>query len=62
MFEGRSEAARRELIRQLFLHVEAATGIAPHGVETTITETPKANWGIRGTNTAELALGYKVEI
>lgn len=62
MFEGRSEAARRELISQLFLRVEAETGIPPHSVEITITETPKVNWGIRGTNAADLALGYKVNV
>lgn len=62
MFEGRSEAAKRRLIAELFARVEAATGIAPHSVEITITETPKVNWGIRGQNAADLNLGYRVEI
>jgi phenylpyruvate tautomerase PptA (4-oxalocrotonate tautomerase family) len=62
MFEGRSEAAKRELIRELFLRIEAEAGIAPHSVEITITETPTVNWGIRGTNAADLALGYEVSV
>lgn len=62
MFEGRSEAAKRRLIAELFARIEAATGIAPHSVEITITETPKVNWGIRGQNAADLNLGYRVEI
>ncbi len=62
MFEGRTEAARRDLIAQVFARVEAEAGIAPHSVEITITETPKANWGIRGVNGADLSLGYAVEV
>jgi 4-oxalocrotonate tautomerase family enzyme len=62
MFEGRSESAKRELITQLFARIEQEAGIAPHSVEITITETPKVNWGIRGANAADLALGYQVEV
>lgn len=62
MFEGRSAAAKRELIRELFLRIEAEVGIKPHSVEITITETPKVNWGIRGTNAADLDLGYKIDV
>lgn len=62
MFEGRSETAKRDLISQLFARIEAATGITPHSVEITITETPKANWGIRGQNAADLSLGYRVNV
>lgn len=62
MFEGRSEAAKRELIRELFLRIDAEVGIKPHSVEITITETPKVNWGIRGTNAADLDLGYTVNL
>lgn len=47
MFEGRSDDAKRALIAELF-----------HRVEVTITESPKVNWGIRGSNAADLALGY----
>lgn len=62
MFEGRSDAAKRALIAELFARVEARTGISPHSVEITITETPKVNWGIRGQNAEDLALGYRVEV
>lgn len=40
----------------------AEVGIAPHSVEITITETPKVNWGIRGVNAEDLALGYRVDV
>lgn len=62
MFEGRSEAAKRTLISELFARIESAVGISSHSVEITITETPKVNWGIRGRNAADLALDYTVEV
>jgi 4-oxalocrotonate tautomerase family enzyme len=62
MFEGRTDAAKRALIVELFTRVEAEAGISPHSLEITITETPKANWGIRGQNAADLALNYRVEV
>lgn len=62
MFQGRSDDAKRALIAELFHRIEAEAGIAPHSLEITITETPKVNWGIRGLNAADLALGYKVEV
>ena len=61
MFEGRTEAAKRALIAELFTRIEAA-GISPHSLEITITETPKVNWGIRGQNAADLTLNYRVEV
>lgn len=62
MFEGRSDASKRALIKELFSRIEAEVGIDPHSVEITITETPKVNWGIRGQNAADLALNYRGEI
>jgi 4-oxalocrotonate tautomerase family enzyme len=62
MFEGRSGAAKRTLISELFARIESAAGISPHSIEITITETPKVNWGIRGRNAADLALDYEVEV
>ncbi|WP_243065026.1 tautomerase family protein [Humibacter sp. RRB41] len=62
MFEGRSDAAKRTLIAELFARIEAKVGTSPHSVEVTITETPKLNWGIRGQNAADLELGYKVTV
>jgi 4-oxalocrotonate tautomerase family enzyme len=62
MFEGRTEAAKRALIMELFTRVEAQAGVSPHSLEITITETTKANWGIRGQNAADLTLNYRVEV
>lgn len=61
MFEGRSAAAKKQLIQTLFQNIEAV-GIAPHSVEITIFETPKENWGIRGIHAPELSLNYKVNV
>src|ERR1700727_2804179 len=62
MFEGRTDAAKRALITELFTRVEAQAVISPHSLEITLTETPKVNWGIRGQNAADLTLGYRVEV
>ncbi|MGP9538386.1 tautomerase family protein [Brachybacterium sp. AOP43-C2-M15] len=62
MFEGRSEAAKRSLIDELFTRLEQEAGTPPHSVEVTITETPRVNWGIRGRNAADLALDYRVDV
>jgi phenylpyruvate tautomerase PptA (4-oxalocrotonate tautomerase family) len=62
MFEGRSVAAKKRLIRLLFERLERACGIAPVDVEIMITETPRHNWGIRGVPGDELALTYTVEV
>jgi 4-oxalocrotonate tautomerase family enzyme len=62
MFEGRTDAAKRALIAELFTRVESRAGISPHSLEITITETPRVNWGIRGQNAADLTLNYRVEV
>lgn len=62
MFEGRSVAARKQLIRSLFERIRREIGIDPQDLEITISETPRANWGIRGQPGDELGLGYKVEV
>jgi phenylpyruvate tautomerase PptA (4-oxalocrotonate tautomerase family) len=62
LFEGRSEAAVRMLIDELFARAEAEAGIPPHSLEITVTETPRRNWGIRGRNAADLELGYRVDV
>ena len=62
MFEGRSAAAKRGLIRLLFERLHADTGLSPMDVEITITETPKANWGFRGQTGDEVQLNYKVDV
>ena len=62
MFEGRSAAARKRLITLLFAKIASEIGIDPQDVEITITETPRANWGIRGQPGDELGLKYRVEV
>jgi phenylpyruvate tautomerase PptA (4-oxalocrotonate tautomerase family) len=62
MFEGRSAAARKRLITLLFAKIASEIGIDPQDVEITITETPRANWGIRGQPGDELGLEYRVEV
>ncbi|WIB77187.1 tautomerase family protein [Curtobacterium sp. MCPF17_002] len=62
MFQGRSDAAKRALVRELFARIASGAGIPPHSVEITITETPKVNWGIRGVNAEDLALDYRVDV
>ena len=62
MFEGRSIAAKKNLIRLLYQKIASATDIAPQDVEITIFETPQCNWGIRGISGDELKLGYQVDV
>lgn len=62
MFEGRSVAAKKRLIRLLFERVPQQCGIAPQDLEITIFETPKHNWGFRGLPGDEHNLDYKVEV
>ena len=62
MFEGRSVATRKQLIRLLFERISATAQIAPADVEITITETPRHNWGFRGQPGDEIGLSYKVEV
>jgi phenylpyruvate tautomerase PptA (4-oxalocrotonate tautomerase family) len=60
MFEGRSVETKKRLIASLFSRLHQDVGLAPNDVEITITETPRANWGIRGQPGDELSLGYRV--
>lgn len=62
MFEGRSIESKKRLIRLLFERTLARLGIAHDDLEITLTETPRANWGIRGVPADELGLSYKVEV
>lgn len=62
MFEGRSMAAKKQLMRLLFTKAEQDLGISPNDIELTISETPKHNWAFRGLPGDEHVLGYKVEV
>ena len=62
MFEGRSVEAKKTFIRKLYSEIERLCLIQPQDIEITITETPKANWGIRGVPGDELALNYAINV
>lgn len=62
MFEGRSAEAKKTLIRLMFERFHAQLGITPAGLEITIFETPKHNWGFRGLPGDEHTLNYKIEV
>ncbi len=62
LFEGRSLEAKKQLIRLLFEHAQAELNLAPADLEITLTETPRHNWGIRGSSGDELDLNYKIEV
>ncbi|GBE90443.1 tautomerase family protein [Nostoc cycadae] len=62
MFEGRSLETKKELIRKLIKDIHETFGIFVNDIEITLFETPKSNWGIRGTTGDELNLNYKVEV
>ena len=61
LFAGRSEAAKKGLIRLLFERF-AQIGYNVNDLEINLIETPRANWGIRGLPGDELALSYEVEV
>ncbi len=62
MFEGRSIETKKRLIRLLFERIQAEFAISPHDVEITITETPKHNWGFRGSTGDEIASRLKSRV
>jgi phenylpyruvate tautomerase PptA (4-oxalocrotonate tautomerase family) len=62
IFAGRSDAAKRRLIHLIFAYLHEETGLAPVDVEITLTETPRANWGLKGVTGDELVLDYTVEV
>lgn len=62
MFEGRSEGAKKALIRLLFERFVSELGYNANDLEVHLTETPRADWGIRGAPGDELALSYEVEV
>lgn len=61
MFEGRSTAAKKLLITELF-RTTSAVGLEAQDVEIIITETPRSNWGVRGVPGDELHLTHHVEV
>jgi len=62
VFEGRSDAAKRDLILRLLEEIRSATGIQPQDVEIQTGESPAAKWGIRGHHAPDLALDDRVDV
>jgi len=62
MFEGRTVETKKQLIRLLFERVGARADRLPNEIEVTITETPKHNWGFRGSPGDEVRLPYEVKV
>lgn len=62
MIEGRTVAAKKNLVRLLFERIEAELGIAPNDVEICITEAPAHNWGFRGMHGDEVKLNYQITV
>jgi phenylpyruvate tautomerase PptA (4-oxalocrotonate tautomerase family) len=62
MFEGRTRASKRALLRLLMERIPERLDIPTQDVEITIFETPPANWGIRGRTGDELALNYRIDV
>lgn len=61
-FPGRSDVAKRKLIRGFYAQVAPALRLDSDDLEIVILESPKENWGIRGVSADELNLPYDVEI
>jgi len=62
MFEGRTVEAKKHLLRLLMDRLHTEAGIPLNDIEITIIETPRHNWGIRGSTGDELGLNYKVDV
>jgi phenylpyruvate tautomerase PptA (4-oxalocrotonate tautomerase family) len=62
LIEGRSVAAKKQLIRLLFDRIEAQLGIRQHDLEICLTEAPAHNWGFRGLHGDEAQLNYKINV
>jgi phenylpyruvate tautomerase PptA (4-oxalocrotonate tautomerase family) len=61
-FEGRSPETLKDLVRQIYTRVTAATGIEPRDLDVIITQQPKHAWGLMGEPGDEIKLTYKVEV
>lgn len=61
-FTGRSRAAKRALIAELFDRVCRAFDLPVDDLEIVLLESPQESWGIRGVSGDELTLTYPVSI
>lgn len=61
-FEGRSKDTLKQLVREIYKRVPAATGIAPRDIDVIITQQPRHAWGLMGEPGDEIGLTYKVNV
>ena len=61
-FEGRSVETLKELVRQIYQRVPAATGIEPRDLDVIISQQPRHAWGLMGENGDEIKLSYSVRV
>jgi phenylpyruvate tautomerase PptA (4-oxalocrotonate tautomerase family) len=61
-FAGRTPDTLKNLVRQIYKRVPAATGIERRDLDVIISEQPKHAWGLMGEPGDEIKLTYKVEI
>lgn len=62
LFEGRSVAAKKNLMRLIYEKLNAALNIAPNDIEIILYEVPTHNWGVRGVPGDELNFNYKIQV
>lgn len=61
-FEGRSKETLKQLVREMYTRVPAATGIAPRDLDIIVTQQPRHAWGLMGEPGDEIGLTYKVNV
>jgi phenylpyruvate tautomerase PptA (4-oxalocrotonate tautomerase family) len=61
-FEGRSKETLKQLVREIYTRVPAATGIEPRDLDVIITQQPRHAWGLMGEPGDEIGLTYKVNV
>lgn len=62
MMEGRSVAAKKNLIRLLFERIKNQLNIDTIDIEICIYESPACNWGFRGMHGDEIQLNYNINV
>ncbi|HEX2735900.1 MAG TPA: tautomerase family protein [Polyangiaceae bacterium] len=62
MMSGRSESARKRLIKLLFETLRERLSIAEVDVEIIISESPPCNFGFRGMTGDEAKLNYRIDV
>ncbi|SDU01666.1 Tautomerase enzyme [Pseudomonas pohangensis] len=62
MIAGRSEASKKQLIKEIFAAFERELAIPPVDVEITLFEQPAHCWGFRGMTGDEATLNYTINV